>query len=185
VQPWELIAFRADTEALVHVGVLQAWQRVARANGDTLEMEDQVLGMSGVVSLVAVLGRVRDHIEETVDWAWLASGTTSVALGEWSHGPVDVVAQGVFIHGDQVLGWDGRKARTVNAAVDTPESLLSFSRQADVVRVTQDQAWRHHLRAVNRVLARAVATGKVSIQRVARTAEASTVTGDETSQEQR
>jgi hypothetical protein len=179
VQPWDIITFKADTEARVHAGVLQAWQRLARELGESLEVADGGVGAGAAVAMVGVIGRIRDHVEESSGRAWLASGRTNVALGEWSHGAVDVTAEGVFIHGDHLLNWNTTIARTVLTETATPPELLRFAERATVVAVTQDQAWRHHLAAVSRVLARGPVVGQVTIECVARAVPAGTVVRDE------
>jgi hypothetical protein len=110
-------------------------------------------GAGRLTALVAQLGALSDLVESSDAIAWMASGASNVALGEWSSGPVDVTGGGVFVHGVAVTGWDGQKLTSDAGVRDTPWELLRFSSQAQVVATSQSGAWRHHLSAVQRALA--------------------------------
>ncbi len=167
MQPWDTIRFEADVVASVHVGVFWAWQRNVRLYGDELALGEGWIGSGDAVEMVAVLGRLRDRIERSHEVAWVASGSTNVVLGEWSHGAVDASESGLFIHGEPVVSWNGRVTQLGRGRTDTPDALLHFLPRAEVMPVSQDHAWRQHLVAVSRVLAQAPLVGRVTVECVA------------------
>lgn len=153
MHPWDLLVVTGTRRASVHVAVVRAWHRVALDAGLMFEIPLGELGGGRLTTLVAQLGDLSDHVDVSGEVTWMAAGSSNVALGEWSSGPVDVTSRGVFVHGSAVTSWDGQKLSSDAGVRDTPWELLRFSSQAQVVATSQSSAWRHHLTAVQRALA--------------------------------
>jgi hypothetical protein len=181
VHPWDFVVVSGAREAVLHAGVLRALQRVASQLGVEIKLPEGGVGASDAVSLVAAIGLVQDHLEQSAGVAWVAMAASNIALGEWSHGSVDVHEAGVFIDGSRVRAWDAKVAVTELGEVPVPHSLGMFSKEATVKPLGQYVAWSGHIMALSRAIAQAGVQRDVRVQYVASGAVRSTVLRDEES----